>query len=55
MRIGVDFDNTIVCYDEVFHRVALERKLISPSLRVNKGAVRDHLRTIGREDAWTEM
>jgi len=25
--IGVDFDNTIVCYDALFHRVARERGL----------------------------
>jgi hypothetical protein len=55
MRIGVDFDNTIVCYDQVFHQVALERKLIPASTPVNKGAVRDCLRRAGREDDWTEI
>jgi hypothetical protein len=55
VRIGVDFDNTIVCYDQVFHRVALERALIPQSLAANKGAIRDHLRRIGREDDWTEI
>lgn len=55
LRVGVDFDNTIVCYDEVFHRVALERELIPASTPVNKQAVRDHLREIGREDDWTQM
>ncbi len=53
MRIGIDFDNTIVCYDGVFHRVALEQGLIPPSLPPSKGAVRDYLRTAGKEDAWT--
>ena len=55
MRIGVDFDNTIVCYDGLFHRVALEQGLIPAALPADKGSVRDHLRRIGREDAWTEM
>jgi hypothetical protein len=55
MRIGVDFDNTIVCYDEVFHRVAREQNLIPDSVPVNKGAVRDYLRKVGREPEWTEM
>lgn len=55
MRIGVDFDNTIVCYDALFHRVCLERGLIPAGLPVNKTGVRDHLRRIGREDDWTEM
>jgi hypothetical protein len=55
LRLGIDFDNTIVCYDEVFHRVALEQGLIPASLPVSKSSVRDHLRAIGKEDAWTEM
>jgi len=55
MRIGIDFDNTIVSYDALFHRVALERGLIPPDVPVNKSEVRNHLRRIGREDDWTEM
>ena len=53
--IGVDFDNTIVCYDALFHRVARERGLVPADLPVNKSDVRNHLRRAGREDAWTEM
>ena len=53
--IGVDFDNTIVCYDALFHRVARERGLIPVDLPVNKSDVRNHLRRIGQEDVWTEM
>ena len=55
MRIGIDFDNTIVCYDGLFHRLARERNLIGPDVRPLKGEVRDYLRRIGREDAWTEL
>lgn len=55
LRIGLDFDNTIVRYDEVFHRVAIERNLIPADLPATKGTVRDYLRRVGREDAWTEM
>lgn len=55
MHIGVDFDNTIVCYDDLFHAVALERALIPPDLPKNKSAVRDYLRGVDNEDAWTEM
>ncbi len=32
MRIGIDFDNTIACYDGVFHAAALERGLIPAEL-----------------------
>lgn len=55
MRIGIDFDNTIVCYDQLFHKVAVERSLIPPGLTINKVAVRNYLRENGKEDLWTEM
>jgi hypothetical protein len=55
MIIGVDFDNTIVAYDALFHRVASERGLLDSTVPVNKTAVRDHLRARGQEDIWTEM
>ena len=55
MRVGVDFDNTIVCYDDVFHRVAVEWGLIPAEIAASKGAVRDYLRAEGREDTWIEV
>lgn len=55
MRIGFDFDNTIVHYDNLFHKVALEQGVIDNTIPVNKLAVRDHLRQTDREDIWTEM
>lgn len=55
MRIGIDFDNTIVSYDALFHKVAREQDLVPPETPLNKVAVRDHLRGIGQEDRWTEM
>jgi hypothetical protein len=55
VRIGVDFDNTLVSYDALFHRVALERNLIPPELPQTKLSVRDYLRRAGNEDTWTEI
>lgn len=55
MLIGIDFDNTIVCYDDVFHKVALEQGLIPAELPKGKGSVRDYLRRSKREDAWIEL
>jgi hypothetical protein len=55
LHIGVDFDNTIVRYDAVFHRLALEEELIPGSLLADKTTIRDHLRAAGREDRWTAM
>jgi hypothetical protein len=55
MRIGIDFDNTIACYDGVFHTAALERGLIPADLARDKTSVRDHLNGSGRKDDFTEL
>ena len=55
MRIGLDFDNTIVSYDALFHKVAREQDLVPPATPLNKLVVRDYLRKTGQEDRWTEM
>lgn len=55
MRIGLDFDNTIVSYDSLFHKVALEQGLIPADLPRTKLAVRDYLRKQGKEEVWIEM
>lgn len=55
MRIGIDFDNTIVSYDSLFHKVACERGAVPDETPINKIAVRDCLRRAGKEDVWTEM
>ena len=53
MILGIDFDNTIIKYDELFHKIACEKDLISSELPKQKNAVRDFLRTAGVEDEWT--
>ena len=55
MTLGIDFDNTIVGYDQLFHRVAVERRLIPANLPPRKNDVRDFLRSQGREDDWTML
>jgi hypothetical protein len=55
VRIGIDFDNTIACYDGVFHAAALERGLIPTDLGRDKNSVRDHLNGSGRKDDFTEL
>ena len=35
-KLGIDFDNTIVIYDELFYKVALERNLIPINFSKNK-------------------
>jgi hypothetical protein len=43
MRIGLDFDNTLVCYDEVFQFVARDLGLISETWTGNKAEVRSEI------------
>lgn len=53
MRIGIDFDNTIACYDGVFHAAAVERGLIPAETLADKNSVRDFLRAQGRDAEFT--
>jgi hypothetical protein len=46
VRIGLDFDNTIISYDEVFVAAAVERGLVPRGFRGNKQAVRDSIRAL---------
>ena len=55
VRIGVDLDNTIACYDRLLHTLAVARGLADDGVPATKLAVRDHLRRCGRDDAWTAL
>jgi len=55
MRIGVDFDNTIACYDGVFHAIAVQRGLIPADCRTDKTSVRDYLRGRQQDAVFTEL
>jgi hypothetical protein len=53
VRIGIDFDNTIICYDKVFAAAARERGLVPDEWTGSKTEVREHLRLKpGGELAW---
>jgi hypothetical protein len=54
MKIGFDFDNTIVCYDQAIE--ILSETLDLPNyLKRNKLTIRDYLRSQNRENEWTEF
>ena len=55
MRVGLDFDNTLIRYDELFHNLALEQGLIPDSVPPQKNKIRDHLRRKGIENEWTKL
>ena len=43
IRLGLDFDNTIINYESLFHKVAVERGLIPKKLPAHKKIIRDFL------------
>ena len=51
--LGLDFDNTLVRYDKLFHQLALEKGLIKKSLPTDKTAIRDYLRSQGQDEQFT--
>ena len=54
-RLGLDFDNTLIRYDELFHKLAVEKKLIADSVPPKKKLIRDNLRQKGIEVEWTKL
>ena len=53
IKLGLDFDNTIITYDEIFYKIALERNLIGDDLAHQKNVIRDFLRKNDLEDQFT--
>ena len=54
-KIGIDFDNTIVVYDNLFYKIALENKLIPAELPKNKIIIRDFLRNNNKDHLFTKL
>jgi hypothetical protein len=53
LLIGLDFDNTIVCYDKAIAKLAAALPDLPTALPRNKLAIRDFLRRSNRELEWT--
>ena len=53
MIVGIDFDNTLVNYDNLFYNEAIKRQLLPPKTKSDKQAVRDALRALGRDEDFT--
>jgi len=50
--IGLDFDNTIVCYDQAIVKLSHSVNDLPLSISRTKLGLRDHLRAAGREAEW---
>ena len=55
LLLGLDFDNTLISYDQLFYRVALDKALVPEETLQKKNAVRDYLRQQGREEDWIRL
>ena len=53
--LGLDLDNTIVSYENVFRQAARERGIAVPAGVSAKNAVRDHYHRIGNPDEFTRL
>jgi hypothetical protein len=54
--IGIDFDNTVVSYDDVMHEIAVQQGLIPSDTRKSKKHIRDRTRQLpGGEIKWQRL
>jgi hypothetical protein len=53
MIIGLDFDNTIVCYNQAIVKLSQSIPELPSSISRTKLGLRDYLRSTGREAEWT--
>lgn len=56
LRVGLDFDNTLITYDQVFLAMARERGLTAPDFEGRKKAIRDSIRLLSDgEVSWQKL
>ena len=55
MLIGLDFDNTIVCYDNAIRVLSQQIPNIPPDISRTKIGLRNYLREENRELEWTQF
>lgn len=53
--LGLDFDNTLVNYDDLFYNIAREKKLIDEKTPRDKIVIRDILRANSLEEEFTKI
>ena len=56
MKIGIDLDNTLVCYDEAFKKCGERLDLLPASINPNRLEIREYIRKqINGEKAWQKL
>lgn len=55
MKIGIDFDNTLISYDEIFYKYALSKGLIKDNIPKTKVGLRNYLVKNNQEEIFTNL
>ncbi len=55
MIVGLDIDNTIICYDDLLHDLACEAGFIDKTFPAGKTVIRDHVRKAHGDIAWQHL
>lgn len=56
LTVGIDFDNTIVSYDELMYETAVGWRLVDMGMRRDKKGIRDQLRSLSDgENHWRKL
>ena len=56
MKIGIDLDNTLVCYDEVFRKYGEELGILPEGTKQNRSEIRTYIRNqVDGETRWQEL
>lgn len=55
LRVGIDFDNTIVNYEGVFHKAAVDAGWMPKDIGTSKQAVKSYFIDRNEEPRWTEL
>tara|TARA_Y100000589_G_scaffold332040_1_gene388748 strand:+ start:3267 stop:3866 length:600 start_codon:yes stop_codon:yes gene_type:complete len=53
IKLGLDFDNTLITYDSLFKKAAVEKNLIPIEFPESKKLIRNYLREKDRENSFT--
>lgn len=54
--VGIDFDNTVICYDDVFQRLAVEARLVPAGVPLTQKEIREAARQSPEGDlAWQRL
>ena len=55
MKIGIDFDNTLISYDEIFYKIAFSKGLIKENIPKTKVGLRDYFIKNNLEEVFTKL